>query len=128
MERELKLTRSAVVALSAAATLATDGSGRLDVAAGVTRSDVVEGVEGIHAELDGHVLPNSECLGEAEIGPEEPRATIGVDAGVAEVVEPGSTKVRVPDGVVQLVSVLPSEAAHLFGIEGARPVPLPLGT
>jgi len=71
VERELKLTRSAVVALSAAATLATDGSGRLDVAARVTRSDVVEGVERVHAELDGNILPNSECLGETEVGPEE---------------------------------------------------------
>jgi hypothetical protein len=62
VEGKFKLTRSAVVALSAAATLATDGSDRLDVAAGVARSDVVESVERIHAELDGYVLPNVNAL------------------------------------------------------------------
>jgi hypothetical protein len=71
VEREFKLTRSAVVALSAAATLTTDGTDRLDVAAGVTRSDVVEGVEGIHAELDGDVLPYGERFGQSEVGPKK---------------------------------------------------------
>jgi hypothetical protein len=68
VEREFKLTRSAVVALSATATLAADLAAGLDAAAGVTRSDVVEGVEGVHAELDGHVLENRESFGESEVG------------------------------------------------------------
>jgi len=50
---------------------------------------VVEGIEGVHAELDGHVLPDAECFGERQVCGEEPRAGIGVDPGVAEVVESG---------------------------------------
>ena len=88
-KREFELTRTAIVAGAAAATLPADGTDRFDVAAGVTRSDVVEGVECIHAELDDYVLADGEGFGEAQVGRVEPWATIGVLARVTEVVRSG---------------------------------------
>jgi hypothetical protein len=57
---ELQLTRSAIGAGTASAAFAADCAGGFNVAARVTRGDVVEDVEGVHTELGRNTLPNRE--------------------------------------------------------------------
>ena len=99
VERELKLTRSAVVALSAAPTFTGNRAAALDISVGVARSDVVEGVEGIHAKFDGHILPYIERFGERKIGSEEPWPTISVLSRVANGIQAGVDKRSVTEGM-----------------------------
>src|ERR1700722_19924851 len=80
-ERELQLTRSWSRAL------AGDRAGRLNVSAGVARVDVVEGVDGVHAELHRRALPDAECLLQRQIDVVEVWSKVRVAANIADLVQ-----------------------------------------
>ena len=82
-EGELELTGSAIVALTAAAAFSADRTDRLDVATWIARSNVIEHVEGIHAELDFSSFRQLEILQDRSVPKKYPRTAIAKDADVA---------------------------------------------
>src|SRR5579863_3583246 len=68
-KREFKLTRPAIPGGITSGSLAIDGACAENVAIiRIARIDVIEHVEGVHAELGGHALPNRERLGDRQVG------------------------------------------------------------
>ena len=87
-KRKLELTGSARAA-DAAARFARDCTQRLNVAAGVACVDVVEHVEGVHAELDRNLFPHRERLGQTHVVGEEFRSAVSVETSISVVVQSG---------------------------------------
>ena len=83
---ELQAKGEFELAWNPARRFAGDGARRLDAATRITRVDVVERVERIHAELGDETLADGERLGNGKVRVKEPGTKVGVAA-------------RVPNGV-----------------------------
>lgn len=88
-QRELQLTR---IGCSIHAGSGGDGSILFNVSAGRAKVYVVEDVIRVHAELDGHDLPDREILLDSEIGIEEMGSEDAISTDISDLVKARRSK------------------------------------